>query len=108
MNFLPIFLRVRARPCLVVGGGEVAARKVSLLRQTGTNVSVVSPTLCKSRASERPRITSVIVTQEILDLTRRDAERIRRETTRLSRRSQRRDKSVNGTPGQDRQTRIAA
>ncbi len=58
------------------GGGEVAARKVSLLRQTGTNVSVVSPTLCKSLASERPRTTSVIVTQEILDLTRRDAERI--------------------------------
>jgi hypothetical protein len=81
------------------GGGEVAARKVSLLRQTGTNVSVVSPTLCKSLASERPRTTSVIVTQEILDLTRHDAERIRRETTRLSRRSPRRDKSVNGTPG---------
>ena len=52
MNFLPIFLRVRARPCLVVGGGEVAARKVSLLRQAGANVSVVSPTLCKSLASE--------------------------------------------------------
>ncbi len=77
MNFLPIFLRIRARPCLVVGGGEVAARKVSLLQQTGTNVSVVSPTLCKSLASERPRTTSVIVTLEILDLTRRDAERIR-------------------------------
>ncbi len=37
---------------------------------------MVSPTLCKSRASEHPRTTSVIVTQEILDLTRRDAERI--------------------------------
>ena len=33
-------------------GGEVAARKVSLLRRAGVNVSVVSPTLCKSLASE--------------------------------------------------------
>ncbi len=34
------------------GGGEVAARKVSLLRRAGANVSVVTPTLCKSLASE--------------------------------------------------------
>ena len=34
------------------GGGEVAARKVSLLRRAGANVSAVSATLCKSLASE--------------------------------------------------------
>lgn len=41
------------------GGGEVAARKVSLLRQTGTNVSVVSPTLCKLSVAARLHVTSL-------------------------------------------------
>ena len=45
MEFLPIFLNLKDRPCLVVGGGEVAARKVSLLLQANARVRVVSPTL---------------------------------------------------------------
>ncbi|MFO7604622.1 MAG: siroheme synthase CysG [Gammaproteobacteria bacterium] len=46
MDFLPIFLNIKNRPCLVVGGGEVAARKVSLLLRAGGAVTVVSPVLC--------------------------------------------------------------
>lgn len=45
MDFLPVFMNVRERPCLVVGGGEVAARKVSLLRRAGARVRVVAPEL---------------------------------------------------------------
>ncbi len=45
MDFLPIFLRIRDRPCLVVGGGAVAARKVELLLQAGGRVTVVAPEL---------------------------------------------------------------
>lgn len=45
MDFLPIFVNIRQQPCLVVGGGEVAARKVSLLLKAGGVVSVVSPQL---------------------------------------------------------------
>jgi len=48
MDFLPIFLRIRGRPCLVVGGGETAARKVDLLRQAGGQVTVVAPWLCEN------------------------------------------------------------
>ncbi|NNG12142.1 MAG: uroporphyrinogen-III C-methyltransferase, partial [Halobacteria archaeon] len=47
MKFLPIFLDVNDRPCLVVGGGKVAARKVALLKRSGADVTVVSPVLCK-------------------------------------------------------------
>ncbi len=45
MDFLPVFLNVKNKACLVVGGGEVATRKVMLLLQAGAQVSVVSPAL---------------------------------------------------------------
>jgi siroheme synthase-like protein len=43
LSYLPILLKLRDRPCLVVGGGVVAARKVDLLLKTGARVTVVSP-----------------------------------------------------------------
>lgn len=46
MNFLPIFMNIKDQPCLVVGGGEVAARKVFLLLRADGDVTVVSPELC--------------------------------------------------------------
>ena len=45
MDFLPIFLDIRAQPCLVVGGGEVAARKCALLLRAGARVTVLAPEL---------------------------------------------------------------
>jgi len=45
MKFLPVFLRVAARPCLVVGGGSVAVRKVDRLLRSGAAVRVVAPDL---------------------------------------------------------------
>jgi len=45
MDFLPILLDIRAQPCLVVGGGEVAARKTALLLRAGGRVTVLSPAL---------------------------------------------------------------
>ena len=46
MKHLPLFFDIRQRPCLVVGGGEVAARKVQALLRAGAKVRVVSPQLC--------------------------------------------------------------
>ena len=48
MDFLPIYLNIRGRPGLVVGGGEVAARKVALLLKAQATVTVVAPTLCEN------------------------------------------------------------
>jgi siroheme synthase-like protein len=39
----PVVLRVEGRPCLVVGGGPVAARKVADLFECGADVTVVAP-----------------------------------------------------------------
>jgi len=41
----PAFLQLHQRPCLIVGGGDVAARKVRLLLEAGAQVSVMSPLL---------------------------------------------------------------
>lgn len=46
MEFFPVFMDIKSKPCLVVGGGSVAARKVSLLRKAKGQVVVVSPKLC--------------------------------------------------------------
>jgi precorrin-2 dehydrogenase / sirohydrochlorin ferrochelatase len=43
MGFIPIFLEVEGKPCLVVGGGEVALRKVKVLLEAGAQVTVISP-----------------------------------------------------------------
>lgn len=43
MDFLPIFMNVRGRTCVVVGAGEVAHRKVSVLISAGAAIRVVSP-----------------------------------------------------------------
>lgn len=47
MDYLPIFIQIKQRPCLVVGGGSIAARKVALLRKAQADVTVVSPVLCE-------------------------------------------------------------
>ena len=45
MGYIPIFLDVTGRRCVVVGGGEVAARKVESLLAAGAQVVIVSPSL---------------------------------------------------------------
>lgn len=41
-DYFPIFLRLHGAPVLVVGGGEVAARKVRLLARAGPQIRVVA------------------------------------------------------------------
>ena len=43
MRYYPVNLDIQGRPCLVVGGGRVGARKVDTLNQCGAVVTVVSP-----------------------------------------------------------------
>lgn len=43
VRYYPVFLDIQNRPCLVVGGGPVAERKVSSLLSAGAAVTVISP-----------------------------------------------------------------
>ncbi len=46
MAYYPLFLDLTGRPCVVIGGGPVAERKVEGLLAVGASVTVVSPSLC--------------------------------------------------------------
>ena len=45
MSYLPIFIDVSGRPCVVIGGGDIAARKARTLIDAGAAVVVISPEL---------------------------------------------------------------
>jgi siroheme synthase-like protein len=51
MGYYPVFLEMRDRPCVVVGGGTVAERKVEGLLAAGAQVTVISPTLTPALAT---------------------------------------------------------
>lgn len=42
MDYLPLFAAVKNRPVLVIGGGEIALRKIMFLRRAGADVQVVA------------------------------------------------------------------
>ena len=46
MEHLPIFINLRQKPCLVVGGGDIALRKVNLLVKAQAKIKCISPEFC--------------------------------------------------------------
>jgi len=61
--YYPIFLNIDGKKCVVVGGGEVALRKVKTLLEHGAAVEVISPDLC-------PELAQIAANGEIRTLTR--------------------------------------
>ncbi|MAG14707.1 MAG: bifunctional precorrin-2 dehydrogenase/sirohydrochlorin ferrochelatase [Dehalococcoidales bacterium] len=46
MTYYPVFLKISGRKCVVVGGGQVALRKVKILLEHNADVMVISLGLC--------------------------------------------------------------
>ena len=46
MEHLPVFINLRQKPCLVVGGGDIALRKVNLLVKAQAKIKCISPEFC--------------------------------------------------------------
>ena len=51
MDYLPVFLRLEGKPALVVGGGQVAARKADWLLKARARVTLVAPRLAPELAA---------------------------------------------------------
>ncbi|MBI4844071.1 MAG: bifunctional precorrin-2 dehydrogenase/sirohydrochlorin ferrochelatase [Nitrospirae bacterium] len=45
MKYYPLFLDLKGKKCVVIGGGAVGERKASLLIKAGASVEVISPSL---------------------------------------------------------------
>jgi uroporphyrin-III C-methyltransferase/precorrin-2 dehydrogenase/sirohydrochlorin ferrochelatase len=45
MDLLPIFLNIRGKKCVVVGGGEVAFRKATVLLRAAADLYIVAPSI---------------------------------------------------------------
>ncbi|MCL5985234.1 MAG: bifunctional precorrin-2 dehydrogenase/sirohydrochlorin ferrochelatase [Actinobacteria bacterium] len=63
VSYYPIFLDISGKRCVVVGGGEVALRKVRVLLEHGANVEVISPELC-------PELKKIVESGEIRAIPR--------------------------------------
>lgn len=50
MSYFPIFVEMKDRRCLVIGGGAVAERKIAALLDAGATVTVVSPDVTETIA----------------------------------------------------------
>lgn len=50
MGYLPIFIEMKQRRCLVIGGGSVAERKIAGLLEAGATVTVISPDVSETIA----------------------------------------------------------
>ena len=46
MQALPIFFNIKNRHCVVIGGGDVAMRKVSMLLKASAAITLYSPKIC--------------------------------------------------------------
>nr|WP_217433681.1 siroheme synthase CysG [Serratia marcescens] len=53
VDYLPIFADLKQRPVLVVGGGDVAARKVDLLQRAGAEIRIVAQSLSPELEQQR-------------------------------------------------------
>lgn len=52
MQNYPIFVDLKNQPCLMVGAGPVALRKIRLMRSAGAKITVVAPTMCDDMREE--------------------------------------------------------
>lgn len=51
MSYFPMYVELKDCPCLIAGGGSVAARKVKTLLEFGADITVIAPDLAESIAN---------------------------------------------------------
>ncbi|GAB4265632.1 MAG: siroheme synthase CysG [Methylomicrobium sp.] len=67
MDYFPIFFKLAGQPCLVVGAGEIAARKIELLAKADAHITVVAETVSDAVADMQSRIALTIKQKSFAD-----------------------------------------
>lgn len=47
MSLLPLFIDIKHKPCLVIGGGNIATRKIRMLQKAQARITIVSTSICQ-------------------------------------------------------------
>lgn len=88
MEYLPLFIDLKDRKCLVVGGGEIAARKAGFLRKANAAVSIVAPRISASTQTliDKGEVTwlngvfrAELLSDQILVIAATDSEAVNRD-----------------------------
>src|ERR1700681_2143844 len=66
VKYFPVFFDLKGLRVLVVGGGEVALRKVSLLEHTGAIITVVAPRIAPELGERAAAGTITLVSREFV------------------------------------------
>ncbi|MFZ8168651.1 siroheme synthase CysG [Alteromonas macleodii] len=74
MDYFPLFLDARKLNVLIVGAGEVAARKLELIMKTPATITVVAPWVCDTvkQLAQNEKVTLIEREFENSDLTQKD------------------------------------
>ncbi len=60
MDYFPLFLKLKQEKCLVIGAGEIAARKIELLARAGANITVIATEISTTVADLKNKHTLTI------------------------------------------------
>ncbi len=69
MDYFPVFLKLHDQPCLVVGGGEIAARKIDLLSRSQARITVIAPEICNTL---QDMLNNGVITVKIKEFSEQD------------------------------------
>ena len=78
-KFYPIYLDVKDKKCVIVGGGKVAYRKVCSLKEAGAEVVVVSPETCPEIADKKD-IALIKKDYDEKKLSKQEVEEVKKES----------------------------
>jgi len=67
MSLLPLFIDIKNKPCLVIGGGTIAYRKVKMLSKAEANITIVAPDICSQLKSHCEKTGISIKSREFDD-----------------------------------------
>ncbi|PYZ91719.1 hypothetical protein CR194_19045 [Salipaludibacillus keqinensis] len=72
----PFVLQIKNKPCLVIGGGTIAERKIIHLLKEQASVTVISPTLTENLKQQRNAFTYKETDMKVKDTDREGCDRL--------------------------------